>query len=1080
MTKKILIAALVMGIFSSKLLAQNPFRAVTINEVMADPNPVIGLPEVEYVEIFNSTDETIELEGWFLVGATPNGQSFASFLLVPGGFLILTDDGNVGAFPDVDVIPWGTSGALTNSGETLILQDNLGNTIDSLIYSSSSGGRSFEQIDPTLEVFTPANYMLSESPNGGTPGFQNSVFEIDTDAPDLVSVLVNSQSQLELLFSEPIDESSGINSANYIVNNGFGNPDEVLIQEENTVLLNFDNVFQDQIENILTVNSIQDLSGNVLNQQEIAFTYFEPFAPNFRDIVINEIMADPSGERSLPAIEYMELFNASNRSIDLAGWRIEGVTPSDSELESFILNPSSYVVLVESGSESLFDLDNVISWGGLGALTNSGETLTLVSPNGIRVDSVVYTNAQDGISFEQANPFLLCSDFEFNFSLSESEFGGTPGAENSLFNTIPDANEPELEQLLLETPSQLLLEFNEPMDINSILDEDNYVTTLSVIDIELINIRTIRIRFVSELSREELSTITIERVSDCSGNEITSEDFIFGLPSSPSFLDLLITEIMADPGLSDSDLPDAEYLEIVNKSSSIISLENVALADAISSAELPNINLLPMERIILSSTSNIEAFSLFGNVIGVSGFPSLNNSGDQISLAFEDEIIHSVSYNINWYDDLIRSQGGFSLEMIDENNPCGEDANWTSSLNDNGGTPGMENAVNEPNPDSMSPKLLGVVPTSFSSIELRFNEIIDPQISVDLIELSDNLVIDSIVPSNTLSNRLNIGISPELEESRTYELTINDVEDCVGNLSNRTEAFEFFIPEQSDTSDVLLSEVLFNPRDGGVDYVEIFNNSNKRFNINSWMLADTLGEDEQLITDRNIIFEPFQYLLLTESINSTINQYPRGNRERFIEVSQLPSLPNMEGSVSIIDSSGTEIDFFRYDEDFHSEIINNVDGVALERISFESETNTSSNWTSSVESEFFGTPGKRNAQSFEPTSSGNTIELLINDDQSRKQSVFDPFNGEEIKINYNFSTPGNVVTVSIYDSNGRRIRDLVQNQSVGTNGFFEPWDGTNNEGSLARIGYYVILTEIFNTNGEVTSIKSPVVVATRF
>ena len=54
-----------------------PAGSIRINEVMADPKGQKAFPETEYVELYNTTDKAIELNGWsFLYGSKPSDTDF--------------------------------------------------------------------------------------------------------------------------------------------------------------------------------------------------------------------------------------------------------------------------------------------------------------------------------------------------------------------------------------------------------------------------------------------------------------------------------------------------------------------------------------------------------------------------------------------------------------------------------------------------------------------------------------------------------------------------------------------------------------------------------------------------------------------------------------------------------------------------------------------------------------------------------------------------------------------------------------------------------------------------------------------
>src|SRR6187455_3506840 len=87
---------------------------------------------------------------------------------------------------------------------------------------------------------------------------------------------------------------------------------------------------------------------------------------------------------------------------------------------------------------------------------------------------------------------------------------------------------------------------------------------------------------------------------------------------------IVISEIMADPSPSQG-LPEVEYVELFNRTSTAISLANWLFSDATGSITLPEFVLQPRQYVVM--TSKLAALSA-SNVIVVANLPSLNNSGD--------------------------------------------------------------------------------------------------------------------------------------------------------------------------------------------------------------------------------------------------------------------------------------------------------------------------------------------------------------------------------------------------------------------------------------------------------------------
>jgi flagellar hook assembly protein FlgD len=72
-----------------------------------------------------------------------------------------------------------------------------------------------------------------------------------------------------------------------------------------------------------------------------------------------------------------------------------------------------------------------------------------------------------------------------------------------------------------------------------------------------------------------------------------------------------------------------------------------------------------------------------------------------------------------------------------------------------------------------------------------------------------------------------------------------------------------------------------------------------------------------------------------------------------------------------------------------------------------------------------------------------------------------------------------MASITIYDAEGREIRRLVKNQLLATKGFFQ-WDGLNERGQKAAIGYYVLLIELFKIGRPVKVYKETVALGARF
>ena len=172
-------------IFGNACHAQMERYAVVINEIMADPSPVIGLPNAEYIELRNNSSLTINLFKWRIDNGTTTATVAVNYLLAPDSLVILCSKSQAVFFN----APSKTLGltsfpALTNDGDLLTLGAPDGKTIHAMSYDinsygnpvQSAGGWSLEMMDPRMPC-NALNWRASINSKGGTPGTENSIYK---------------------------------------------------------------------------------------------------------------------------------------------------------------------------------------------------------------------------------------------------------------------------------------------------------------------------------------------------------------------------------------------------------------------------------------------------------------------------------------------------------------------------------------------------------------------------------------------------------------------------------------------------------------------------------------------------------------------------------------------------------------------------------------------------------------------------------------------------------------------------------------------------------------------------------------
>lgn len=150
-----------------------PEKAIRINEVMADPD-TCGWPE--YVELYNTQDKTISLDGWiFDYGNGYKRKGLDGFSIPANGYVILFHAKHTDIFPKNIAIPIETFPQLSNDGKALALYAGE-KCIDSYAYLQAKPACSWE--------YDEEGWHLSTDPRGGTPGESNSEPTTTEEGPE--------------------------------------------------------------------------------------------------------------------------------------------------------------------------------------------------------------------------------------------------------------------------------------------------------------------------------------------------------------------------------------------------------------------------------------------------------------------------------------------------------------------------------------------------------------------------------------------------------------------------------------------------------------------------------------------------------------------------------------------------------------------------------------------------------------------------------------------------------------------------------------------------------------------------------
>ncbi|NND06913.1 MAG: hypothetical protein HKN87_11085 [Saprospiraceae bacterium] len=572
--------------------------------------------------------------------------------------------------------------------------------------------------------------------------------------------------------------------------------------------------------------------------------------------------------------------------------------------------------------------------------------------------------------------------------------------------------------------------------------------------------------------------LTVHDLEDEHGNEIDTQtvSFEYLLPQEIAPHQVLINEIYDDPTPSQG-IPESEYIEIyIAGSVTAIDASELIIRKDGRAYPLPKAALVGESYYLLCNEDHVDDLSIYGDVLGVKGFPTLRNSGNALTIeTVQGILIHTVQYDDSWFGEAAKEGGGWSLELINPRDPCALNGNWAGSISIIGGTPGEQNSIWDTTISSTLASLQYHEIPSATQLNLIFDKKLGDIQHTDFHLTGGEAAVVNAQISSINAHIISLEVAPTFLAGIDYSINISQLNDCE-NQPISYPSLQFRLPDNAMPGDLLINEILFNPVVGGSDFVEIYNGSDKTIRAGDLYIANVQGTGQsvaQLISDQAIL--PGAYFVISENPEDIVNKYTVEEPQNLMK-NDLPALDDDAGNVTlytVIHGEAVVIDVMDYDKSFHTSLLKKQDGVSLERISTEAAGNNQHNWHSAAASVGHATPTASNSQQVIASLGEQHFELI--------EKVFSPDGDgfqDVLAISYQFLQAGTFATTKIFDSSGRLTKVLTNNLSLATNGLIT-WDGTDEDGRKSNIGIYTILLEAFNLQGTKIRWKETCVMAGR-
>jgi hypothetical protein len=316
-------------------------------------------------------------------------------------------------------------------------------------------------------------------------------------------------------------------------------------------------------------------------------------------------------------------------------------------------------------------------------------------------------------------------------------------------------------------------------------------------------------------------------------------------------------------------------------------------------------------------------------------------------------------------------------------------------------------------------------------------------------------------PGESLWVALAVGRTPERPARAAAEVSVE------ADRRAENNRLEILLEPGAPEGSVVFNEIMFAPRAGEPEYVELALRASEPSSMKNWMLE--WGPAGSPPTGR-LLFPDSAWGGYRVVASDTPHVPAHAGGGGLVLCPEL--VLRNDGSVLVLrDPAGIVADSLQYAPAWHTPSVVDTRGRSLEKILAELPSADGRNWATSTELSG-GTPGRLNSVAL---SAGRTRETI-----ACSPNPFSPDgdgHDDWTVVRYAFAHAVHTVDLTVHDGRGRMVRHLATHELGGRTGTVV-WDGRNDERETVRMGIYVVAVQAVDaTTQAVTGARTVVVVA---